>query len=137
MEKQVENVGVTLLRKLTRKSTMKFGQFGDCCVQELLNKYKYDYLRWVYYNCSKITFTDDILDEINIPVRFRIDKPSIDSSKHEELRKELLDKMSETMKNHINLRVAKNKKIKADKCEAYVFKKNSAARLTSINHGHR
>ena len=65
---------VTLLRKLNRKSTLKFGMYGDNTVQELLTFKRYNYLRWVYFNQDKITFMDDILDELSITEHYRIKK---------------------------------------------------------------
>ena len=70
----MNTTGLTLLRKLTRKSLLKFGQHHDKCVQELLNRHKKKYLRWVYYNCSMITFVDDILQEIHC-FDYQIEKP--------------------------------------------------------------
>ena len=57
---------VVLLRKLSRKSIMKFGVHSLYTVQEIINLNKKKYLRWVYFNCSNIDFMDDILDEIRI-----------------------------------------------------------------------
>ena len=67
---------VVLLRKLTNKSIMNFGKYFDLTVQQCLDTKKRKYLRWVYFNCSNITFTDELLDELLIPVGYRFDKPS-------------------------------------------------------------
>lgn len=67
-----------LYRKLTRKSKLGFGRYHDMTVGDLLNCMGYvgkDYLRWCYFNCSNITFFDDILDELEIPEEFRFTKP--------------------------------------------------------------
>lgn len=74
--------GAITLRKLTRLSSMKFGQYKDLRVQELLDLKRYRYLRWCYYCCSGITFTEDILEEIGI-IKF-IDKPGKDETFFEE-----------------------------------------------------
>lgn len=69
---------VTLLRTLTRKSTLKFGKFHDLTVQNVLDSQNMkgrSLLRWYYFNSSKISFIDDLLDELNIPPELRIPKP--------------------------------------------------------------
>ena len=64
-----------LLRKLTRKSTLNFGQYAQLTVQQVLDLKHTRILRWYYYNSSNITFTDDILDELHITEERRIEKP--------------------------------------------------------------
>ena len=69
---------VTLLRTLTRKSTLKFGKFHDLTVQNVLDSQNMNgrsLLRFYYFNSSKISFIDDLLDELNIPPELRIPKP--------------------------------------------------------------
>jgi hypothetical protein len=89
---------VTLLRKLTRKSILKFGQYSDLQVQNLLDLQRYKYLRWVYFNCSNISFMDDILDEIRIPLNFRIQKPSKNPDLHLKLQEETFENYSDKAK---------------------------------------
>ena len=92
---------ITLLRKLSLKSKLNFGQYPDLSIQELINLEKKSYLRWVYFNCDKITFFDEILDEIKIPLEFRIEKPSKNPEKYIELNEIIKSKMSPLLK-HIN-----------------------------------
>lgn len=69
---------VTLLRTLTRKSTLKFGKFHDLTVQNVLdyqNMKGRSLLRFYYFNSSKISFVDEVLDELNVPPELRIAKP--------------------------------------------------------------
>jgi hypothetical protein len=69
---------VTLLRTLTRKSTLKFGQYYDLTVQNVLDSQHSrgkSLLRWYYFNSDRISFIDDLLDELNIIPEFRITKP--------------------------------------------------------------
>ena len=68
---------VTLLRTLTRKSLLKFGQYQDMMVGNVIKigQAEIEYLVWIYYNSSKINFTDDILLELKITDEFKIDKP--------------------------------------------------------------
>lgn len=101
---------VTLLRKLSRKSFIKFGQYTDLTVQQLIDIKKSNYLRWVYFNCSSITFMDDILDEIKIPISFRFDKPNKNTELGIELDKEIKTGYSDGFKKKLE-----KKKIKYDK----------------------
>jgi hypothetical protein len=87
---------VVLLRKLSRKSTMKFGVHSLYTVQEIINLNKNKYLRWVYFNCSNIDFMNDILDEIRIPENFRIKKPSKKPELHDELNKLIFENLAQT-----------------------------------------
>jgi len=64
------------LRKLTKKSTLKFGKYKDYTVGHLLGMKKQIDLISIYFKLSKITFTDDILDELGITEEYRITKPS-------------------------------------------------------------
>ncbi len=128
---------VTLLRKLSRKSRLKFGQYYDSTVQECLTFYKYNYLRWVYFNCSMITFMDDILDEININKDFRIDKPGICKQKHQELNLILENKKGGLTKH---IQKMKNKKAKRIKCQ--IIENNGSCNFTKDslrkkNHGNK
>ena len=69
---------VTLLRTLTRKSTLKFGKYHDLTVQNVLdyqNMKGRSLLKFYYFNSSKISFVDELLDELNIPPELRITKP--------------------------------------------------------------
>lgn len=84
---------VTLLRKLSRKSILKFGQYSELTVQEIINLNKHKYLRWVYFNSSKIDFMEDILDEIRIPQNFRIDKPSKNSELYNKVNQFIFDNL--------------------------------------------
>jgi hypothetical protein len=56
----------TLLRKLTRLSLLKFGNYKDYTVGHLLEMKKHKKLISIYYSLSGITYTDDILDELGI-----------------------------------------------------------------------
>ncbi len=66
-----------LKRVLTRKSILGFGYASvrDLSVQMILDLGKRTYLVSSYYGLEKITFTDDILDELGIKEEFRIEKP--------------------------------------------------------------
>lgn len=65
----------TILRKMTLKSVFHAGVMEGISVQQAIAQNRHTFLRWVYYNYSGITFTDDILDIINIRPEDRITKP--------------------------------------------------------------
>jgi hypothetical protein len=126
----------TLLRTLTKKSFLKFGQYYDLKVGDLLSKNTHRYLRWVYFNCDMINFTDDILDEIKIPKEFRINKPSKNPELYIELNELMNKKISWKTKNHYK-KVSKisHKKQALSKLRK-LNKLNSLNNLTLKNHGH-
>ena len=74
MTKIQENSGTTNLRTLTRKSTLGFGKNANDKIDTLL-KVQHGYLVWVYFNCSKITFIPEILEELKITGEWLIEKP--------------------------------------------------------------
>jgi hypothetical protein len=127
---------VILLRTLSGKSTLKFGKYPDTPVSQLL-EHKFGYLRWVYFNYSGITFSEDILEKL-LPKDFlRIDKPGKDPEKYEVL-----------LRNHFgNLFEYNFKKYKEANRMRQDYKKNelrrivkkghiSKAELQRKNHGH-
>ena len=69
----------TLLRTMTLKSPMKFGKWYDITVGDIISSkgyYGIDYLIWVYYSASKITFMPDVMYMIGITDETQlIDKP--------------------------------------------------------------
>jgi hypothetical protein len=71
-------MATTLLRKLSRKSQLKFGSMADMTVQMALDLGLKERAKlvWYYYNSSNITYMDDILDELKITENLRIKKPS-------------------------------------------------------------
>lgn len=71
----------TLLRTLTEKSKFGFGKYAQRTVAEVLHNGNREYLFWVYYNCSNITFTDELLDKINLTAS-RIEKPGKNPELH-------------------------------------------------------
>lgn len=75
---------VPLLRIMTEKSIIGFGQYKDMKIGDIIKLGKNDYLRWIYYNYEGLSFTDEILYKINIRGRWKISKPGkdIDSGIH-------------------------------------------------------
>lgn len=125
----------TLLRKLTRKSTMKFGQYSDSTVGQILSLAGKRYLRWVYYNCSMITFMDDILEEINITEEFRIEKPGKDSDMYQKLM-DLIDEHTHGLSKHI-IEKKKKKHLRRERANKMSVEKKffSKGMMQRRNHG--
>ena len=69
---------VTLLRTMTEKSVFSGGKYNGVTVGQVLALGKTGYLRHLYYTYTAITFTDDILEKIYVPVEYRIKKPGSD-----------------------------------------------------------
>jgi len=131
---------VTLLRTLTRKSILKFGQYSDLQVQNLLDLQRYKYLRWVYFNCSNINFMDDILDEIKIPLNFRIQKPSKNPDLNLKLQEEIFENLTDDYKEmylkkqeKIGKKMTKGKAINKLKQNENCYKKDYLRRKNQGN----
>ncbi len=127
---------VPLLRKLTEKSPMKFGQYSDSTVGDLLNAGKNQYLRWVYYNQGGITFTDNILEQIKIPERYYISKPGKNPEMLEEVDREVFGKLYGVQKI-----IAKNSQHKRNQARAIAHRMpdnlaHTKAAMQRKNQGH-
>jgi len=68
---------VILLRKLTEKSKLNFGEYKDYTVQQLIDLKKLHTLRSYYYTLSKISYVNSILEVLMIE-DMQIDKPGTD-----------------------------------------------------------
>jgi hypothetical protein len=66
-----------LLRTLTGKSKIHFGKYSGLTIDEIINLGHTAYLRRLYFNISSVNFTDEVLDKIYIPDKYRISKPGI------------------------------------------------------------
>jgi hypothetical protein len=123
------------LRILTEKSTLSFGQYADMSVGNLLALQKSTYLRWVYYNCSTISFTPDVLNQIFIYPDERIEKPGKDELKGIEVDKRC--------KAHLDFRASEHmmKKIKYhQKTRRILIRRTHELKyseLTALNRGHK
>lgn len=124
---------VVLLRKLTRKSVMNFGKYFDLTVQQCIDTKKKQYLIWVYFNMSNISFVDELLDELKIPMEYRFDKPN----KNPELGKKLKAIFLESTPEWLQLKVDKKAKrlsdVRSMKSELYDDMKNSKINLMNRN----
>ena len=110
-----------LLRKLTKKSTLKFGKFKDCTVEHLFGMKKQIELTSIYFKLSTITFSDDILEELGITKEFRIEKPSKN-----------LELYQVFMSEKYGVKQKPNKRLQRMMKETLPFKKGF---LQSFNHG--
>jgi len=78
---------ITILRKMTLKSVFEAGNLAGYSVQHAIDLHRSADLRWIYYNYSRLTFTDDVLDLINIRQEDRIEKPGKNPEKGEDLKR--------------------------------------------------
>lgn len=82
---------------MARKSVFEGGTCDNCSVQQMLNLKAWKTLRWIYYNCSNISFLPDILDEIGITEEWRIAKPGTDKEKGKELDKKFHERFNKML----------------------------------------
>ena len=129
------------LRTLTEKSTMKFGKYYDLTVRQILTLHggkALEYLRWVYYNSSNISFCVEILNEIGIHEKIRIQKPSkVSKEEFVEFMKQIertpTDEVQRKMNRKMSVLEKSRKKQKTRIKTAFYCSK---IRLQNKNHGH-
>lgn len=80
------------LRKLTEKSTMNFGKYADMTVSNVMTV-DLDYILWAYYNNSHITFFDNILRQVGVTDKHKINKPGKDVEYFKENKWNIFNKM--------------------------------------------
>ena len=95
LSKEFENSSYSVnMRKLARKSRLGFGyqDIKHITIQDILIMNKHKQLINIYFGLDKITFMDDILDELGIDEKMRIEKPGKirDLEKREKLIKQAL-----------------------------------------------
>ena len=76
--KDFENSSYSVnMRKLARKSRLGFGyqDIKNITIQDIMIMNKHRELIKIYFGLDKITFMDDILDELGITEDMRIEKP--------------------------------------------------------------
>lgn len=64
-----------LLRTMTMRSKIGFGNFADLCVQELIQLREYKELISMYYRLDKINFDDEVKEYLGIKFELVIEKP--------------------------------------------------------------
>ena len=83
----------TQLRKLAWKSQLKFGKHHMLSVQQVLTLDR-TYLYWVYYNCSNISFLDEVMLTLNLTGDWVIPKPGIKPEMHQLKLDDMFNRMS-------------------------------------------
>jgi hypothetical protein len=120
--------GAVLLRTMTRKSVFHGGKYDNVAIQELLDAHKNHYLRWVYFNMSNISYTDEILEELKI-FKHKIPKPGKDPEYGEEVEEHFRRNQPLKTKMHI-------KKVQNDRSLFKGLQEPSLFRLALKNQGH-
>lgn len=94
------------LRKLTRKARLGFGykEIKEITIQDILIMNKHKELIKIYFGLDKITFMDDILDELGIAEDMRIEKPG--KIRDYEERDKMVSKSLATVKERKKIEVA-------------------------------
>ena len=95
---------IVLLRKLTRKSNIGFGDYKDMTIQNLLDLKRHKNLLEIYYFFRNIDYMPDILDELHIKNERVIDKKL---QQDERVKKEYYFFISCCLNDIYNDRVAK------------------------------
>ena len=119
-----------LLRTMAYKSVFDFGKHEGRSVQQVLDLGHKRVLRWYYYNCSKISFLPQILEEIGITDEWRIAKPGKDPLKGQQL-DELKEKNHNCFLNRLS-EVDVKAACKEDKRQKAIQAKRSWARFRSF-----
>mgnify|MGYP003435253072 FL=1 len=130
----MENI---LLRKLSRKSVitgLPFGYLENQLVSNVLSISPRSLVK-IYYHYEKISFTDDILDELGIVGDLVISKPCIDAYMFTEYKKRAFRNLDE------NTRMGKSNRYRAQMKKKSTFQifNNSADnknKFRLINQGH-
>lgn len=69
---------IPTLRTLTKRSKLGFGKYKNETVQKLIDTKLELNLISAYYKLTSINYTPEILDELNITEKYRIQKPGSD-----------------------------------------------------------
>ena len=84
---------VIRLRTMTEKSIIGFGKYTDLTVRNLIDQRKTTELRWIYYNCSLLTFKPEILEFLGIVDEYVIEKPGKNPDMYEKLQQYKFSRM--------------------------------------------
>jgi hypothetical protein len=122
-----------LLRTLTRKSVLWFGKHNGLRIQQIIDMHLGAYLRWIYYNFTGITFTEDILGELTITENRRISKPGIAPEKHTKIMEENIKSMHIHTKSHMDKVIKIREKCKLIKTYNSVNFKKSQLQAINLN----
>jgi len=129
--------GNLLLRTLTVKSILETGKYAGQKVGTILEVDK-NYLRWVYYRQAKLSFTEDILNQLSIVGEFVIQKPSINDEVYHKLNIILNSQLTdeERLDKYVQKKRIDNteKKLYNIRCERDQIIKLGKSNLQAINH---
>jgi hypothetical protein len=124
-----------VFRTLAKRSVLGFGRHADLSVTQLLTMNNHSYLTWVYYNCSHISFNDEILEILGITKERQIKKPGVDPSYYERFR----GSFSPLYDESLNARATK-KFIRADRKARKISYEHGGeidkAKRQRVNQGH-
>lgn len=124
-----------LYRICTRKSRLGFGKYSDLYTVGDILKADPKYIVWAYTSCENISFAQDILDELNLPL---IKKPGTDKDVYFDWLRSRSAQFSKEERMH----GAAKKKMREKKSAiaSYIRVRNSVSlskgQLQAINHGH-
>lgn len=113
---------------MTLKSVFEAGNLAGYSVQHAIDLHRSAYLRWIYYNYSRLTFTDDVLDLINIRAEDRIEKPGKNPEKGEDLKR--------LMNSRKNIEKQRKMILNAKLAAEYKNKKYTKSAMQARNQGH-
>lgn len=130
-------MSVVLLRTLTRKSIIGFGNFRDMSVQNLIDLRMERELLNIYYTCRNIDFNQELKDELCISGEREINKKEKGESRYVEkghmyqnwCLKEILDKRGEKQNEINNKQIYKTKQYQ--KKQAYMKEKAHSSTIFS------
>lgn len=116
-----------LLRKLALKSLMKFGNFKELTVQELLIMNKHYELIKIYYRMSMIDFNDEIKDILKLTGERVIPKPGKRPELYKTFVGEILDEIynENRMTNDAISKMQRKEKVFEDKNKKIINMKKS------------
>lgn len=132
---------VPLLRTLAWKSILGFGKYAELSVQQVFDLKHTNYLRWVYYNMSNISFNEEILRQIKVIHENhdnRIEKPGINPELHEEINHFFFNLACKSEKSAtiVMNRIKKGAKMHSARTYLYDNKQFSKGNMQRKNHGH-
>ena len=120
-------MGIVLLRKLTMKSIIGFGNYKDLTVQDLCNLQRHKELISIYYKLGNIDFADDVKTALFINNKREIKKPGKDYTAYMFFVNTILSDIIENGGNHHHFL---SKMARADK---YLAKGKNKAWENKIN----
>jgi len=128
------------LRTMTEKSLMGFGKYKNMHVGEVMKTLTgSSYLRWAYFNCSMISFHEELLIKLGIFQKDRITKPGTDEEKYFEIMHRI--QTDDNPKTKLIRKLSNKKRIKTQKQknraslmrDRITYSKSS---MQARNHGH-